>query len=145
MDRKYREKIKSEIKVKETEVDNALMFEENIRLSAEKLMALLPNTVNKAKLTGQLYSGKAFDTLIALMEDEEIPPEIRRKCANDILARGYGLPEQVVKSVNIEGSIEIPPEAFQATDLSIEANKYIQSGIPSSEWPDEIKTYFGIK
>lgn len=158
MDRKFREKIKDSIdktgeilnKV-ETSLDvpqegtEKKEFEENIKQSAEKLIALLPNSINRAKLVAQVYSGKAFDVLISLMEDETIHPEIRRKCANDLLARGWGLPEQSIRSFSINAAIEIPPETFSTTDVSIQANTFVESGIPSSEWPIEVRRYFGLE
>ena len=143
MDRKFRQKIEKSLEVSE-KTGEMEVFEKNVRLSAEKLITLLPNSVNRAKLVAQIYSGKAFDTLIALMEDETIHPEIRRKCANDLLNRGYGLPEQNIKTLNVGATIDLPPETFRVTDLSIEASRYVENGIPSSEWPLEIREYFGI-
>ena len=157
MDRKFREKIKESINKTEDILNKAETsmdiqmdspdkreFEENIKQSAEKLIALLPNSINRAKLVAQVYSGKAFDVLISLMEDEMIHPEIRRKCANDLLNRGWGLPEQQIRSVSVNAAIEIPPETFVNTDISLQANAFVESGVPSDQWPDEVKHYFGL-
>lgn len=147
MDRTYRNKIKKNIEKAsdDMEVNEKLPVKEgDFATSAEKLVALLPNNINKAKLIAQIYSGKAFDTLVEIMCDDSIPPDIRRKCANDLLNRGYGMPEQNIKSINVGATVEIPPETFTMTDVSIEANAYIESGVPSSEWPSHIKRHFGI-
>ncbi len=144
MDRKYRKKIEKSLEIAEKSV-----FEDeedkNIMKSAEKLASLLPNNVNKAKIISQLYAGKALDVLIGLIEDETVPPEVRRKCIGDLLARAYGLPEQNIKSVNVGMTIEVSPETFEETDLSLKANSYIESGIPSSEWPVDVRQYFGLQ
>lgn len=143
MDRKYRQKIEKSIEAAE----QIVLDEEdgkNLRKSAEKLASLLPNNVNKAKIIAQLYTGKALDTLISLIEDEAVPADVRRKCIADLLARAYGLPEQNIKSINVGVNVDVPSETFAETDLSLKANAYIESGISSDEWPPEVRTYFGL-
>ena len=143
MDRKYRNKIEKSLektnkKIEEMENDKEVMK------SAEKLASLLPNNVNKAKIISQLYAGKALDVLIKLIEDPDVPAEVRRKCIGDLLARAYGLPEQNIKSVNVGMTIEVSAETFEETDISLKSNSYIESGIPSNEWPPDVRQYFGL-
>ena len=143
MDRKYRNKIEKSLektnkKIEEMENDKEVMK------SAERLASLLPNNVNKAKIISQLYAGKALDVLIGLIEDDNVPAEVRRKCIGDLLARAYGLPEQNIKSVNVGMTIEVSAETFEETDISLKSNQYIESGIPSNEWPPDVRQYFGL-
>ena len=143
MDRKYRNKIEKSLektnkKIEEMETDKEVMK------SAERLASLLPNNVNKAKIISQLYAGKALDVLIKLIEDETVPAEVRRKCIGDLLARAYGLPEQNIKSVNVGMTLEVSAETFEETDISLKSNQYIESGIPSNEWPPDVRQYFGL-
>lgn len=67
-------------------------------------------SVNKStaeiKAYAQKHGKKAIQTLVTLMEDENIAPATRRAAAADVLDRGYGRPAQAV--MNEDGSKLFP-------------------------------------
>lgn len=101
----------------------------------------IPANVNLAELMAKLHVKEVMEELVRLSKSAR-SEEVRRKAANDILNRAYGLPAQSIQLTS-SPSQPVPEEVREATDILIRAQQYV-GVVPVSDWPDDVRQFFNI-
>jgi len=112
------------------------------------------NNVNMAVFKAQAHEEEAVNTLVDMMKDVEVPPALRRACANDVIqiARGAIRPwAHSGATIHAEAPGDIPGttvgqeiEAAKNTAALYEQfNLLVAQGVHSDDWPSDIRDLVG--
>jgi hypothetical protein len=118
-------------------LERATSPEEVVKLTQVKI----PANVNLAELMAKLHVKEVMEELVRLSKNAR-SEEVRRKAANDILNRAYGLPPQSIQLTSAP-SQPVPDEVREATDILVRAQQYV-GVVPVSDWPEDVRQFFNI-
>lgn len=102
-----------------------------------------------AEFRAQLYGAEMVDILASFARDPLNPPDFRRSCALDVLARGSGAVAQkttiTVHNPLAQGAVHDTvaadiDAARMVSSAHLEIMRWLGEGIPFERWPDRVRT-----